>query len=143
MIKQLGILGLTCISLSACTSIQVKNTNGFQPKNLQKICIIQNPKVIVNGFEDAMIKSFKRYNIQANVYPENSKPVLCDTTMTYTALRTWDVVTYLSFAQFTLYQDNQQVSEAKFHLKGKGGLALNKWRSTETKVNELIDELLK
>ena len=143
MIKQLGILGLTCISVSACTSIQVKNTNGFQPKSLQKICIIRNPKVIVDGFENAMIQSFQRYNIQAQIYPANSQPAFCDATMTYTALRTWDVVTYLSSAQFTLYKDNQQVSEAKFHLKGKGGLALNKWRSTETKVNELVDELLK
>lgn len=63
--------------------------------------------------------------------------------MTYTALRSWDVVTYLSSAKFILYQDTQQVSEATFHLKGKGGFALNKWRSTETKVNELVDELLK
>jgi hypothetical protein len=143
MIKQLGILGLICISLSACTSIQVKNTDGFQAKNLKQICIIHNPKVIIDGFENAMIQSFKRYNIQAQVYPENSKPAFCEVTMTYTALRTWDVVTYLSYAQFNLYKDNQPVSEANFHLKGKGGFALNKWRSTETKVNELVDELLK
>ncbi|WP_171522138.1 Sbal_3080 family lipoprotein [Acinetobacter portensis] len=143
MVKKLTFLSLICGGLSACTSIQVNNTEGFQAKHLQKICIIHNPKVIIDGFETTMIQSFKRYNIQAQVYPESAKPVFCDVTMTYTALRTWDVVTYLSSAQFTLYKDNKQVSEAKFHLKGKGGFAFNKWRSTETKVNELVDELLK
>ena len=45
-------------------------------------------------------------------------------------------------AQFNLLQNGRQVSEASFKLKGNGGLALNKWRSTETKINELVDQLL-
>ena len=62
--------------------------------------------------------------------------------MTYTALRSRDVVTYLSYAKFTLNQNGKIVSEAEFRLKGKGGLALNKWRSTDTKVDELVDQLV-
>ena len=90
-----------------------------------------------------IVRSLARYNIRAEVYPEQSKPLFFDVTMTYTALKSWDMTTYLSSAKFVLYQNNLQVSEATFHLKGKGGLALNKWRSTETKVNELVDELIK
>ena len=63
----------------------------------------------------------------------------CQTTLNYTALRSWDVVPYMVSAQFNLIQNGRQVSEASFRLKGNGGLALNKWRSTETKINELVD----
>ena len=62
--------------------------------------------------------------------------------MDYTALRTWDVVTYLSYAKLTLMKDSKVVSDAEFRLKGNGGFALNKWRSTDTKIDELVDELM-
>jgi hypothetical protein len=142
---KINIIFLTFIAyfLSACTAIQVNNNQGFETKNIKHICIIKNNKVTVPDFENIIIRSLARYNIKSEVYPENSKPLFCEISMTYTALRTWDVVTYLSSAQFNLYKDHSQVAEAKFHLRGKGGLALNKWRSTETKVNELVDELLK
>ena len=58
------------------------------------------------------------------------------------ATRSWDMAPYMVFAQFNLIQNGRQVSEASFKLKGNGGLALNKWRSTEIKINELTDQLL-
>jgi hypothetical protein len=62
--------------------------------------------------------------------------------MNYTALLSWDIVTYMSYAKFTLMKEGRIVSEAEFVLKGKGGLALNKWRSTDTKIDELVDQLV-
>ncbi|MGB9192059.1 MULTISPECIES: Sbal_3080 family lipoprotein [unclassified Acinetobacter] len=140
--KKLLALSALGLAVSGCTSIQVKNNEGFQPKTVKQICVINNPKVTIAGFDDSIVRSFARYNINARIYPENSKPALCETTMNYTALRTWDVVTYMSYAKFTLMKEGQVVSEAEFKLKGKGGLALNKWRSTDTKIDELVDELV-
>ena len=140
--KKLLAVGVLGISITGCTSIQVKNNEGFQPKSVKQICVINNPKVIIAGFNDSIVRSFARYNINARVYPENSKPALCETTMDYTALRTWDVVTYMSYAKFTLMKEGRIVSEAEFRLKGNGGLALNKWRSTDTKIDELVDQLI-
>ncbi|TCB79331.1 hypothetical protein E0H89_03495 [Acinetobacter sp. ANC 3781] len=140
--KKLLAIGVLGISITGCTSIQVKNNEGFQPKSVKQICVINNPKVIIAGFNDSIVRSFARYNINARVYPENSKPALCETTMDYTALRTWDVVTYMSYAKFTLMKEGRIVSEAEFRLKGNGGLALNKWRSTDTKIDELVDQLI-
>ncbi|MNH44995.1 hypothetical protein D3C79_1073150 [compost metagenome] len=48
----------------------------------------------------------------------------------------------MSYAKFTLLKDGRIVSEAEFALKGKGGMALNKWRSTDTKIDELVDQLV-
>ena len=136
-------MGLITLGLTACTSIQVKNQNGFEPKKMQQVCVIDNPKVTINGFNDSIVRSFARHNIKASVYPSNSKPMFCETTMTYTALRSWDLATYMSYAKFTLNKDGKIASEAEFRLRGKGGLALNKWRSIDTKIDELVDELLK
>lgn len=140
--KKLLAVGVLGLSITGCTSIQVKNSEGFQPQSVKQICVINNPKVIIAGFDDSIVRSFARYNINARIYPENSKPALCETTMNYTALRTWDVVTYMSYAKFTLMKEGRIVSEAEFRLKGNGGFALNKWRSTDTKIDELVDQLV-
>lgn len=140
--KKILAIGILGISITGCTSIQVKNSEGFQPQAVKQICVINNPKVIIAGFNDSIVRSFARYNINARIYPETSKPTLCETTMDYTALRTWDVVTYMSYAKFTLMKEGRIVSEAEFRLKGNGGLALNKWRSTDTKIDELVDQLI-
>ena len=140
--KKLLAVGVLGLSITGCTSIQIKNSEGFQPQTVKQICVINNPKVIIVGFDDSIVRSFARYNINARIYPENSKPALCETTMNYTALRTWDFVTYMSYAKFTLLREERVVSEAEFRLKGKGGLALNKWRSTDTKVDVLVDQLV-
>lgn len=140
--KKLLIAGVLGFSVTGCTSIQVNNNDGFQPQSVKQICIINNPKVTIDGFNQSIVRSFARYNINARIYPENSKPALCETIMNYTALRTWDVVTYMSYAKFTLLKDGRIASEAEFRLRGKGGLALNKWRSTDTKIDELVDQLV-
>lgn len=143
MKQKLFAVAMLVLTLNACTSIQVNNNDGFQPESVKQICVIHNSKVTIGGFEPSIIRSFARYNINARIYPENSRPVMCETTMNYTALRSWDFVTYLTYAKFTLSQQGRIVSEAEFKLKGKGGLALNKWRSTDTKIDELVDQLVK
>lgn len=136
------LIGVFALSVVGCTAIQVNNSNGFQPQTVKQICIIKNPKVIIDGFEDSIVRSFARYNIKAEVYPENAKPLFCETTMQYTALRTWDIVPYLSYARLSILKDGQFASEAEFKLRGNGGMAFNKWRSTDTKIDELVDQLM-
>lgn len=63
-------------------------------------------------------------------------------TFWYAALRTWDLAPYLSHAELTLYQDDHVIGEAKYHLRGGGGLSLAKWASAATKMNPVVDKLL-
>ncbi|WP_111893573.1 Sbal_3080 family lipoprotein [Acinetobacter sp. MB5] len=140
--KKLILYSSVVLVLSGCTSIEINNSQGFQAQTLKQICIIENPKVTINGFSQSIARSFARYQIQAQIYPANSKPLFCQTSLNYTARRSWDMTTYLSYAQFTLIQDGHQVSQATFELRNKGGLALNKWRSVDTKIDELVDQLL-
>jgi len=141
MMKNFLFLG-ALLALTGCTSIQVNNTTGFNPESIRQVCVINNPKVIIKDFNQIVERSFARYNIQAKTYNDTDNLSLCQTTLHYTALRSWDFAPYMVSAQFNLLQNGRQVSEASFKLKGNGGLALNKWRSTETKINELVDQLL-
>ena len=142
VVKKILIAGMVGFGLAGCTAIQVNNTTGFKPDSIKQVCIIHNPKVIIKDFDKLVEKSFARYNILAETHQETDNLSFCQTTLNYTALRSWDVVPYMVSAQFNLIQNGRQVSEASFRLKGNGGLALNKWRSTETKINELVDQLL-
>ena len=140
--KKLLIAVVLGFGLVGCTSIQINNTTGFNPDSIKQVCIVHNPKVIIRDFDKLVEKSFARYNIDSKTVKNNDDLSLCQTTLNYTALRSWDFAPYMVSAQFNLLQNGRQVSEASFRLKGNGGLALNKWRSTETKINELVDELL-
>lgn len=130
------------LGLVGCTSIQVNNATGFNPESIRQVCIVDNPKVIIKDFNQIVEHSFARYNIDAKTYKDTDNLSLCQTTLNYTATRSWDMAPYMVAAQFNLLQNGRQVSEASFRLRGNGGLALNKWRSTETKINELVDQLL-
>ena len=140
--KNIVLQGFAIIAITGCTSIQINNTSEFHPESIRQVCIVNNPKVIIKDFNGIVERSFSRYGIEAKTYQENDNLSLCQTTLHYTALRSWDFAPYMVSAQFNLLQNGRQVSEASFRLKGNGGFALNKWRSTETKFNELIDQLL-
>lgn len=141
MKKLLG-LGICTLVLTGCTSIQVNNATGFNANTIKQVCVVDNPKVIIKDFNQIIERSFARHNISARTFKDSDDLSSCQTTLNYTALRSWDFAPYMVSAQFNLLQNGRQVSEASFRLKGNGGLALNKWRSTETKVNELVDQLI-
>ena len=142
--KRIAVLMVLAMLFTACTSIKINNANGFDANTVQQVCIVHNSKVTINNFDKIVENSFKRYGIDAKTYQANDNFLnICQTVLHYTALRSWDMATYMVFAEFKLFRNGQQVSTSSFKLRGKGGLALNKWRSTEVKINELVDQLLK
>jgi hypothetical protein len=69
-------------------------------------------------------------------------PNNCEYNLTYTALKNWDMATYMHHAELWLYQDNENIAYTEYHLNGKGGLALNKWASVDSKMDPVINKLL-
>lgn len=126
--------------LAACTSIQVKP---LQSSNrLSTACVEKNEKVIVDGFEQILRTGFERNGMNVELYAENA-PDSCRLVVEYTALQSWDFVTYLSHAEIWLHnQAGKQIAYAKYHLVGGGGLALTKWASTKSKMDPVINRLL-
>ena len=71
-----------------------------------------------------------------------SLPPECEFVLTYSAERSWDVGFFLSHAELHLHQGNREVASAVFHLRGKGGFALTKYRKTKTKMGPIVLEFL-
>lgn len=134
-----SLLAFALLSLSACTSVNVKPVD--PTLTILHVCIEENPKVIVGDFVGVLRNGFDRHGISTEVY-RGAKPGHCEYTLSYTALQSWDVGTYLSHAELRLERGRQQVAYAEYHLNGKGGFSLMKWQGTKTKMDPVIDELL-
>ena len=130
---------LFVLAASGCTSINVRPV--APTANLQQVCIVNNPKVIVSDFISVLQDGFSRHNIATSIV-ESSEAESCHVTLTYTALRSWDFKPYISHAELRLWRDGKQIGAADYHLKGKGGFALTKWGSTKEKMDPVIDRLL-
>ncbi len=60
----------------------------------------------------------------------------------YTPLRSWDFKPYLSHAEIRITEHGRLVASATYHLNGKGGFDMGKWRGTKAKMDPVMDELL-
>jgi hypothetical protein len=125
--------------LTGCTSVQVRPLDASAP--LKQVCIVQNPKVEVSDFVDVLRDGFDRHGIASTVVSATGGGS-CEVTVTYTALRTWDMAPYLSHAELRLWREGRQIGSATYHLDGGGGLSLMKWQGTKTKMDPVIDQLL-
>lgn len=134
-----GVLLAMVAGLPACTSVQVKPVGSAVP--LRHLCIQENPRVTVPGFVGILQEGIQRNGLTSQVFT-GSPPPGCAYVLSYTALRSWDLGTYLSHAELRIDHDGRQIAAAEYHLRGKGGLALNKWKSAESKMAPVIDELL-
>lgn len=134
------LLLLVLTSVSACTSIKVNELDPNEHK-VHHVCIENNPKVIVGGFPGVIEKGLQRHGITSEVY-NGEIPKHCEYKLTYTALKTWDIGMYLHHAEIHLFKENKKIAYAEYHLNGKGGFALNKWASVDSKMDPVINQLL-
>lgn len=126
-------------TLAGCTAVKVRPVDNLS--EIRHVCIQENPKVMVSDFVPVLEDGFRRHGISTERV--NGHPAHCEFLLTYSARRSWDMAAYLSQAELRLSQGGRgMIATADYHLRGKGGLALNKWASTETKIAPVIDQLL-
>lgn len=108
---------------------------------MKKVTICSNPVVRVDNFLPVLREGFARHGIAATVdYMDQQGPVF---TVRYSALRSWDVVPYLSKAEIYIEKDGVLVGSAEYRLRGKGGFSPMKWAGTQSKIDPVMDALLK
>lgn len=125
--------------LCGCTSVRVRPVSA--DNRIDHICIQENPRVQVGDFVAVMQEGFQKHGITSQLVKE-SVPARCSYTSTYTARRKWDMAMYMADAQIDILHDGRQIASANYHLKGGGGLSLNKWQGTREKILPVIDQLL-
>lgn len=127
------------VAVSACTSISVQPVD--PDLNVQHVCIQDNPQVIIDGFVEYLQDDFARYGITTEVIGTR-RPRHCEFVLSYTARRSWDMTPYMSTADLTLTRNGYRIANANSSLQGKGGFALSKYASTESKLDNVVDQLL-
>ena len=136
MRKTLPILLL--LSTAACTTVEVAKVDASRYP-MQLVCIERNDKVLVDDFLSVVERGFLRHGVEAVVY-DGQQADNCEYSLWYTAERGWDMSPYLDFAELRLKQHGKTIGTATY--KHSGGLALNKWASTNEKMDPVIDSLL-
>jgi len=139
MMKIKMLLPVILFGLVGCTSVRV--TPLAKTEAINRICIQKNDAVKVSDLLPVVQQRLTYNHIQSVVFSGN-RPDNCPYIMNYTARRTWDVVPYLSSAEFTINRDGVMIASAEFHLRAGGGLSLMKWRGTDYKINPVIDRLV-
>jgi Short C-terminal domain len=135
----LGALLIVTFAVGGCTAVRVQPVSAEH--KISHICINDNARVQVGDFVDVMQEGFQKHGITSQVIT-GTPPSGCAFTSNYTARRAWDLAMYMTDAQIDILQDGHQIASANYHLKGGGGLALNKWDNTRTKILPVIDKLL-
>jgi hypothetical protein len=133
------IAALPVLALAACTSVKVKPVDGNVV--MKRVCIHTNPAVRVDDFVMVMQDGFQRHGIAAEVH-DGDLPASCTYRVDYTALRSWDFKPYLSHAEIRITDHGRLVASATYHLNGKGGLDMGKWKGTKAKIDPVMDRLL-
>ena len=135
-----GLFFIILALMSGCTSITVKPVDSTL--DIKHVCIKDCSEKCFDGRMLGIIQDgFQRHGITTEVY-NGDLPSGCECNLTYYCERTWDMATYLHHAEFRLYHSKSQIGSAEYHLRGGGGFALNKWASTKSKIDPVIDELL-
>ncbi len=122
--------------LGGCTNIQVQTLH----ESPELVCIQNNPKVIVKDFLPAVINEFQSRGIETYVYDGHIPPDDCNYIMTYTARRAWDMTLFMHTADIYINNTKGELV-AKAHYDCGSGLNMNKYKSTETKVNMMMQDL--
>jgi hypothetical protein len=128
---------LLLLIVSACTTMNVKRIDA-KAHPISLICIEENPEVLVSDFLSVLESNIQQHGIRTLVY-KGSTPERCEYTVAYTASRGWDFKPFMNYAEIRLRRAGETISIATY--KHGGGFALNKWASTESKLNPVLDEL--
>ncbi len=139
MKKLFVLIGVALLILSGCTVVNVSPVSS--EVSLNDICIENNPNVTVEDFNAAIQDGFARHGIATRVVSRPA-PDNCFFLLSYTAMESWDMVSYMDYATLRLESKGTLLGTADYRLRGGGGLSLLKYQSTKTKLDPIIDELL-
>lgn len=129
------------LPLVGCASTQVSSVNDIHVGEIRHICIEHNPKVIVDDFESIIVKALDEHGITSQIYNLNM-PVNCSYSMKYTAHQKWDFSMVLTLAELKLFKEGKPLRTATYKLHAGGLLNPTKYKSNESKISPLVDQLL-
>lgn len=127
------------LAMSAGCSIS-QTVEPAQISQDSELCIIENSKVR-EGFLDEFKSTLTSRGIKHRTISARSIPTECNWTATYTANWRWDLALYMAYAEIKIFHDGKLDGEAIYD-STKGGANMSKFIDAETKIQELVNELM-
>jgi hypothetical protein len=122
------------VFLSACTSIDVNRIDGSQ-YSVKSLCIEENKDTtVLKIIEDTA----SARGINTSIYREKL-PIQCEYSLLYTTDYRWDLVSFLSDAQFFVKKNDTEIASAKYH--HYGGFDFSKFKDSESKLTPVLESL--
>lgn len=125
------------VFLSGCAMAPTQRVTPFTYTGFKEICIIENPKVVKEGYLQAFKSALQKKGYAVKMLNEGAKKSDCEVTATYTANWSWDLALYMSFTKIKVYKNGEKSGEASYRPRG----AFSKFINAAEKVQELVDQL--
>ncbi len=130
-------LVVIALALAGCT---VRHASPLAQRP-DRLCIKRNPAVIIEDFLPTLQIVLRERGVQSAVYDGDAAPATCEYVLTYTARRSWDIVSFLKLIELTVTQrDGTMVGHALW--RHRGGFGFNKWAGSRGKIERAVDDLL-
>lgn len=137
MIKELVVL-VGVLLMTSCSINQ--NIEPSQITQENELCIIEN-RAVREGFLKEYKLALSKKGIPYRVVNESSVPESCQWTSTYIARWTWDLALYMSYTEIKVFHNGSLDGKALYD-STRGGANMSKFIDAETKIQELVDELM-
>ncbi|WP_295800240.1 Sbal_3080 family lipoprotein [uncultured Microbulbifer sp.] len=138
MYKKFSLLLGALLLVAGCSIQQTVEPSSVSTGG--ELCIVEN-SAVREGFLAELQSSLAANGVHYKVLPANSSLVECEWTATYTARWTWDLALYMSFAEIKVYRNGAPDGSAVYD-STRGGANMSKFIDAETKIRELVDQLL-
>ncbi|TLM75655.1 Sbal_3080 family lipoprotein [Microbulbifer harenosus] len=138
MYKKFSLLLGAVVLFSGCSIQQTVEPTSVSSGG--ELCIVENSKVR-EGFLKELQASLTANGVKNRLLPANASLVECEWTATYNARWTWDMALYMSFAEIKIYRNGAPDGSALYD-STRGGANMSKFIDAETKIRELVDQLL-
>jgi len=138
MYKKLSLLLGAALLVTGCSIQQSVEPSSVSSGN--ELCIVENAAVR-EGFIAELKSSLNTNGVRYKILPENSPITACEWTATYIARWSWDVTIYMSYAEIKVFR-NGALDGSALYDSTRGGANMSKFIDAETKIRELVDQLL-
>lgn len=109
---------------------------------IDKVWIEDNPSAKHDVFDEEMAASIQKLGFKSEVFSKKAQPEDSTFILKYYVRWQWDLALYLKEFRGTLYRGEKEIGSIVYDATGGGG-NMEKFGTTMSKVNPLLEELLK
>lgn len=133
ILTHLSIAGIIILT-AHCQSLEVSKVDRSK-HNIKKVCILENPDVIVEEFLAALQGGLYQRGIDSTVIKAPSKE--CAYTITYIVNQSWDFAMYISHITLVLLKGDESIGRGVYSNSG----SLGKFGPVEEKLKLVLDPM--